>query len=64
MLILDVLSDITDFLEPVITFFKNIWNAFQNFFLQYMSQDVLTILIFGIVVAIILIVVLAIMNRN
>ena len=63
-MILSIWTDIQDFFRPVTDFFTDLWNSIRDFLLQYMSQDVLTILIFGIVVAIILIVVLAIMNKN
>ncbi|HIR75126.1 TPA: hypothetical protein IAB95_06485 [Candidatus Ventrenecus avicola] len=64
MLILSVLSDIEYFFRPVIEFFGDLWNTIKDFFLQYMSENVFNILIFGIGVAILLIIVLAIMNRD
>ena len=51
MLILDILDDTKDFFEPFMTFLNNLWNAIKGFF-------------FGIAVAVILMIVLAIMNRN
>ena len=63
-MISSIWTDIQDFFRPITDFFIDLWNSIRDFLLQYMSQDVLTILIFGIVVAIILIVVLAIMNKN
>lgn len=63
-MILSIWTDIQDFFRPVTDFFIDSWNSIRDFLLQYMSQDVLSVLVFGIVVAIILIVVLAIMNRN
>ncbi len=63
-MILSIWTDIQEFFRPITDFFGDLWNSIRDFFLQYMSEDVLTILIFGILVAIILIVVLAIMNRN
>ncbi len=64
MIVLNVLEPIIEFFEPVISFFKDIWNDIHSFLLQYMSQDVFNIFVFGILVAIALIIVLAIMNRN
>lgn len=64
MIILSMFDPIIDFFKPIITFFKDIWNDINSFLLQYLSQDVLNIFIFGILVAVILIVVLAIINRN
>lgn len=64
LMILSIWTDIQDFFRPVTDFFTDLWNSIRDFLLQYMSQDVLTILIFGIVVAIILIIVLAIMNKS
>ncbi len=63
-MIINIWDDITIFFKPVIDFFKDLWTTMQDFLLQYMSQDVLNILIFGIVVAIILIIILAIINRE
>ena len=64
LMILSIWTDIQDFFRPVTDFFTDLWNSIRDFLLQYMSQDVLTVLVFGIVVAIILIIVLAVMNRN
>lgn len=64
MLILDILDDTKDFFEPFIIFLTNLWNTIKGFFLQYMSIDAFNILFFGIAVAVILMIVLAIMNRN
>jgi len=64
MIILDFFEPITEFFEPIISSFKDIWNDITSFLLKYMSQDVLNILVFGILIAIILIIVLAIMNKN
>ena len=64
MLILDILDVTKDFFDPFMTFFNNLWNAIKGFFLQYMSIDAFNILFFGIAVAVILMIVLAIMNRN
>lgn len=64
MMILDIWQDTLDFFEPIVTFFKNIWNDINTFLLQYMSQDVLNIFVFGILIAIILFVILAVMNRK
>ena len=61
---LDILSDISEFFDPVIKFFQDLWTNIENFLLEYMSKDVLNVLIFGILIAIILIIVLAIMNRD
>ena len=63
-MILSIWTDIQDFFRPITDFFTDLWNYIHDFLLQYMSQDVLTVLVFGIVVAIILIIVLAVMNRN
>ena len=64
MIILDILDDTKDFFEPFIIFLTNLWNTIKGFFLQYMSIDAFNILFFGIAVAVILMIVLAIMNRN
>ena len=64
LMILSIWTDIQDFFRPITDFFTDLWNSIRDFLLQYMSQDVLTVLVFGIVVAIILIIVLAVMNRN
>ena len=64
MIIANVLDDLLDFFAPVIDLFKDLWTDISNFFLQYMSQNVFNILVFGIVVAIILIIVLAVINRD
>lgn len=64
MLILDILDDTKDFFEPFMIFLTNLWNTIKGFFLQYMSIDAFNILFFGIAVAVILMIVLAIMNRN
>ncbi len=64
MLILDFLDTINDFFRPVISFFQEFWNQIRAFLLQYMPGDVINILVFGILVAIILIVVLAIVNQK
>ena len=64
MLVLDILDTINDFFRPVISFFQGIWDQIRNFLLQYMPGDVINILVFGILIAISLIVVLAIVNRK
>ena len=64
MLILDILDDTKDFFEPFMTFLTNLWIAIKGFFLRYMSIDAFNILFFGIAVAVILMIVLAIMNRD
>ena len=64
MLVLDFLDTINDFFKPVISFFQGIWDQIRNFLLQYMPGDVINILVFGVLIAIILIVVLAIVNRR
>ncbi len=64
MIIANILDDVLDFFSPVIDLFKDLWTDISNFFLQYMSQNVFNILVFGIVVAIILIIVLAVINRD
>ena len=64
MIIANILDDVLDFFSPVIDLFKDLWTDISNFFLQYMSQNVCNILVFGIVVAIILIIVLAVINRD
>ena len=64
MLILDILYDTKEFFEPFMTFLTNLWNSIKDFFLRYMSIDTFNILFFGIAIAIVLIVVLSIMNRD
>ncbi len=64
MIILSIFDPILDFLKPITDFFKETWYDINAFLLRYMPQDVLNIIIFGILVAIILIVVLAIVNKN
>ena len=64
MLNLDILDAASDFFHPIISFFQGIWDQIRSFLLQYMPGDVINIFIFGILIAIILIVVLAIVNRR
>ncbi len=64
MYFLDIASSINEFFDPVISFFKEIWGNIQHFLLQYMSSDVLNILVFGILIAVVLIIVLAVVNRK
>ena len=64
MLILDVLADLEYFFRPIIEFFSDIWTSIRDFFLQYMSENVFNVLIFGIGIAILLIIILAIMNKD
>ncbi len=64
MLSLDFLESINTFLEPIFNFFKEIWNNIQGFLVQYMPEDVVNVLIYGIIVAIILIIVLAVINKR
>ena len=64
MIMLSVFTPIFEFFKPITNFFKELWYDINSFLLRYMPQDVLNILMFGIVVAIILIVVLAIVNKN
>ena len=63
-MILNIFDDLQDFFSPVVDFFVNIWHSIQDFFLQYMSQGAFNIFIFISIVAIILFVVLAIINRD
>lgn len=64
MMMLNVFTPIIDFFKPITDTVKEVWYDINSFLLRYMPQDVLNILIFGIIVAIILIVVLAIVNKN
>lgn len=68
VMILNILTDLwdtfLDFIEPLTSFLKETWSDLNTFLLKYMSQDVMNILAFGIVVAIILIVVLAVINNK
>lgn len=64
MFLLDISEDTKYFFDPIINFFKNIWSEFNDFLTQFMSQDVANIFVFAIGVAIILIIVLAFMNKQ
>jgi len=60
----DFLNALSEFIDPIVSTVKDLWYDFSSFFLRYMSEDVFNILVFGILIAIILIIVLAVMNRN
>ncbi len=64
MLTNNIFNELLEFFRPVLDFFKDIWADIQSFFLQYVSEDVFNILVFGIVVAMVLIIVLAVINRK
>lgn len=68
VIVLNILVDLwdtfLDFIEPLTSFFKEAWQDINSFLLRFMSQDVLNILAFGIIIAILLIVVLAVMNNK
>ncbi len=68
MVTLNILTDILDsfneFIEPIVSFFKDLWTSISNFLLQYMPQDALNILAVGILVTIILIIGLAVINNR
>ena len=63
-MLLNIMSDFNNFFKPVIVFFEDLWNSIHDFLLQYMSEDVFNIFIFIIIIAIILFIVLAIINRD
>lgn len=62
--ILTIKGDFTSLFNSIKEFFIGIWEKIEGFFLQYLSQDVFNIFIFGIVVILILFILLAIMNRD
>ncbi|MBD9075042.1 hypothetical protein EGP91_03450 [bacterium] len=64
MMILNLKDELLNFLEPIVDFFKSVWQDIQNFCLQYMSQDVFNIFIFALIIGMIMLVALAIINRD
>lgn len=64
MMILNLKDELLNFLEPIVDFFKSVWQDIQNFCLQYMSQDVFNIFIFVLIIGMIMLVALAIINRD
>lgn len=64
MIILNIFDTFLEFINPIMEFFKDLWFDFSSFFLQYLSEDVFNILVFGILIAIALIIVLAIINNR
>ena len=64
MMILNLKDELLNFLEPIVDFFKSVWQDIQNFCLQYMSQDVFNIFIFALIISMIMLVALAIINRD
>ncbi len=64
MLNLSLKDELLDLLEPVITFFKDIWLDMRSFCLQFMSEDVFNIFIFGVFIAFLMLVALAIINHD
>lgn len=56
--------EIKNFFEPIGTFFVNIWTNIQDFFLQYMPQNVFNLFCIVIILFVILITILAIMNHK
>ena len=64
MLSLSLKDELLDLLEPVITFFKNIWLDMRSFCLQFMSEDVFNIFIFGVFIVFLMLGALAIINHD
>ena len=64
MMILNLKDELLNFLEPIVDFFKSVWQDIQNFCLQYMSHDVFNIFIFALIIGMIMLVALAIINRD
>jgi len=68
MLILNIFTDLwetfLEFIDPIVSFFKDIWNDTSNFLLRYMPQDALNILTVGIIITILLIIVIAVINNR
>ena len=64
MLNLRLKDELLDLLEPVITFFKDIWLDMRSFCLQFMSEDVFNIFIFGVFIVFLMLVTLAIINHD
>lgn len=64
MLNLSLKDELLDLLEPVITFFKDIWLDMRSFCLQFMSEDVFNIFIFGVFIVFLMLVALAIINHD
>lgn len=62
--ILTVKGDMTTIFNSIKEFFINIWLKIENFFLRYMSKDIFNVFVFGIILMIILLIILAIMNRD
>lgn len=60
----DFLNTFSEFIDPIVSTVKDLWYDFSSFFLRYMSEDVFNILVFGIVIALVLIIVLAVINKN
>ncbi len=63
-MILDIQTAIEDFFEPIVDTFKEVFDSISHMLSQYMSNDMITILIFGIGIALVLIIVLAFINRH
>ena len=63
-MILNLKDELLNFLEPIIDFLKSIWQDIQSFCLQYINQDVFNIFVFALIIGMIMLVALAIINRN
>lgn len=64
MLNLSLKDELLSFLEPFVTFFKDVWGDIRTFFLQFMSEDVFNIFVFGLLIAAIMLIALAIINHD
>lgn len=62
--ILTIKGDFTSIFNSIKEFFIGIWDKIEGFFLQYISQDVFNVFIFGIIILLLLFIILAIMNRD
>jgi len=63
-IVTDLWETFLDFVNPVVSFFKDLWNDINSFLLKYIPQDALNIIVVGVIIAIILVVVLAIVNNK
>ncbi len=63
-MIMNISDTILDLFKPFFNFFRDLWNDFYSFGLQYLPKDVLNIFIFIVGLGILLVIILAIMNHK
>ncbi len=63
-MLLSVTNDFMSIINSIKHFFINIWQSIQGFFLRYVSEQTFNVILLGIIALIIILVLLAIMNRN